>query len=218
IKKQNEKGLATGWIAKRWDEKVRERFALLLGALGREFDGKIEGINLPETAVEGMTSERDSSFTPDRYVEAIKSNMESLKTAFPTSVTLQYANFMPGEWLPWKDKGYLRAIYRHGEKIGVGLGGPDLMVRRKAQQNHALALMHEHEYSVPMGIAVQRGNYIGMTGADVDPGQDIPTGDLEGSSDVPMLHAFAKHFLKVKYIFWQNEEPYFTRDVLNHLR
>jgi hypothetical protein len=29
-----------------------------------------------------------------------------------------------------------------------------------------------------------------------------------------MLHAFAKDFLKVDYMFWAHQEPYFTEDVL----
>src|SRR5689334_21679844 len=46
-----------GWVARRWDPAVRERFDKLLAALGEAFDGKIEGINLPETAVDfGETS------------------------------------------------------------------------------------------------------------------------------------------------------------------
>src|SRR5688572_10055444 len=40
-----------GWVARRWDPAVLERFRLLLLALGKEFDGKIEGINLAETSV-----------------------------------------------------------------------------------------------------------------------------------------------------------------------
>src|SRR5437763_11223640 len=39
-----------GYVARRWDPAVRERFHKLLFTLGKEFDGKIEGINLPETA------------------------------------------------------------------------------------------------------------------------------------------------------------------------
>ena len=54
----NDEGRPDGWVAKRWNRKVRERFALLLQALGKEFDGKIEGINLQETSIEV----RDSSF------------------------------------------------------------------------------------------------------------------------------------------------------------
>jgi hypothetical protein len=36
-------------MARRWDENVRDRFKKLLVALGKEFDGKIEGVNLAET-------------------------------------------------------------------------------------------------------------------------------------------------------------------------
>ena len=36
-------------MARRWDPPVQERFHKLLLALGKEFDGKVEGINLPET-------------------------------------------------------------------------------------------------------------------------------------------------------------------------
>lgn len=213
IYQRNDKGDPEGWVAKRWNDKVQERFALLLMALGKEFDGKIEGINLQETAI-GVSQDYDSSFTPEQYVEAIMTNMVSMKKAFPESTTMQYANFMVGEWLPWEDHGYLKSIYEYGEEIGVGLGSPDLMVQRKAQLNHALAMMHEREYSVPLGIAIQDGNYLGKTGADPD------YNELEGSPSnehrnlVPLLHSFAKEFLKVSYMFWVNQEPYFAEDVL----
>lgn len=196
-----------GWVAKRWDTKVQLRFAKLLNELGKKFDGKIEGINLQESAI-GVSSESDSSFTPEKYADALKTNMHALKKAFPQSITMQYANFMPGEWLPWEDKGYLKSIYQYGEKIGVGLGAPDLMVKRKGQLNHTIAMMHEHKYSVPLGIAVQDGNYIGLTGAE--------TSDAEQHSNiVPLLHAFAKDFMRVNYMFWVNEKPYFEQQVLS---
>ena len=201
----NDNGEPEGWVAKRWNAEVQKRFALLLDSLGKYFDGKIEGINLQETSI-GVGKKQDSAFSPILYTEAIKTNMLSLKKAFPASVTLQYANFMPGEWLPWEDKGYLRSVYKYGEEIGVGLGGPDLMPTRKGQLNHALALMHEGNYSVPLGIAVQDGNYIGQTGNNEIIKQH--------TNIVPQLHAFASDFLKVKYIFWVNQEPYFKEDVV----
>ncbi|MBU1105060.1 MAG: hypothetical protein KKB51_00225 [Candidatus Riflebacteria bacterium] len=205
IYQRDDNGKPEGWTAKRWNKNVRESFAKLLNALGKEFDGKIEGINLQESAI-GVTSEYDKSFSPSIYVESLKENMLALKTAFPHSITMQYANFMPGEWLPWEDKGYLKAIYEYGEKIGVGLGAPDLMIRKKGQLNHALAMMHEHNYSVPLGIAVQDGNYLGLTDSNLI--------KKDRENIVPMLHAFAKEFLKVQYIFWVNQEPYFEEDVL----
>lgn len=198
-------GNPAGWVAKRWDKKVRERFALLLQALGREFDGKIEGINLQETSI----MVRDSSFSEQGYVTGLKENMLALKKSFHASITMIYANFMPGEWLPWNDKGYLRSIYQYAEEIGVGLGGPDLMVTRKGQLNHIITLLHEGHYTVPLGIAVQDGNYTGTTGID-DKGQ----AKNNRKNIVPLLHAFAKDFLRVNYMFWVNQEPYFKEDVL----
>lgn len=202
----NDEGKPEGWVAKRWNKKVRERFALFLTAMGKEFDGKIEGINLQETAI-GISAKSDSSFSEQGYVDGLKANMLALKKSFPHSITMIYANFIPGEWLPWNDKGYLRSIYQYGEQIGVGLGGPDLMVTRKGQLNHAYTFMHEGRYTVPIGIAVQDGNYTGTTGAD-NPKEENRT------SIVPLLHAFAKDFLRARYMFWVNQAPYFKEDVM----
>lgn len=209
-------GDTVGWVAKRWNQEVQDRFARLLQALGKKFDGKVEGINLQETSIDinlressiSVRSDIDSTFSPERYSESIKINMLSLKKAFPKSTTMQYANFMPGEWLPRDDKGYLLSIYSYGEKIGVGLGGPDLMFQNKGNLNHTLAMMHERKYKVPLGIAIQDGNYTGMTGDKQisEPGSN--------QNIVPLLHAFAKDFLKVKYMFWVNQEPYFSQNVI----
>ncbi|AQX02235.1 hypothetical protein [Elizabethkingia anophelis] len=196
-------GEPDGWVAKRWNKNVQQRFALLLQALGKEFDGKIEGINLQEVSIGKV---KNPSFTDEIYVKSIKTNMLALKKGFSKSVTIQYANFMPGEWLPWCDKGYLRSIYKFGQEIGVGLGAPDLMIKRDGHLNHTIALMHERKYAVPLGIAVQDGNY---TNDDTN-----SMGYIKHDNMVPMLSAFAKDFLKVNYIFWANQEPYFTEDVV----
>lgn len=214
IMQYNDEGDPEGWVAKRWNEKVRERFALLLHALGAEFDGQIEGINLQETAI-GVSKATDPSFSELKYVQGLKHNMLALKKSFPTSTTMIYANFIPGEWLPWEDKGYLQGIYEYGEEIGVGLGAPDLMVTRKGQLNNPLALMHEGIYTVPIGIAIQDGNYIGKTGADLDYNENSDKDINSQQSIVPLLHGFAKDFLKVNYMFWVNQEPYFERDVIS---
>ena len=205
-------GQTIGWISRRWDPRVQERFAALLTALGDEFDGEIEGINLQETAID-VSEELDPTFTPAKYAEAITANMSALKQAFPTSTTMQYANFMPGEWLPWEDEGYLSGIYEHGEAIGVGLGAPDLMVKRRAQLNHPIAMMHEGTYSVPLGIAVQDGNYVGRTGADAH-FKDRAQSESEPAPMVPMLHSYARDFLNVDYMFWVDQAPYFEAQVM----
>ena len=201
----NSDGNISGWVAKRWNPKVQERFALLMKALGNEFDGKVEGINLQETALEDI-SKFDSTFTQAHYTESIMINMLALKKAFSRSATMQYANFVPGGWLRHSDKEYLYSIYQYGQEIGVGLGAPDLLIRKKEQLNHALAMMHEGKFSVPLGIAVQDGNYIEETGNN-----DVV---INRKNIVPVLHAFAKDFLKVNYMFWACQEPYFTEDVI----
>jgi hypothetical protein len=209
----NAEGKPDGWVAKRWNKKVRERFALLLQALGKEFDGKVEGINLQETAI-GISSKTDQSFSEKEYINGLMENMLALKKAFPSSTTMIYANFTPGEWLPHNDKGQLRGIYEYGEEIGVGLGGPDLMVTRKGQLDHLVTLMHERQYTVPLGIAIQDGNYTGKTGADLDYNELNESEKKSRINIVPLLHGFAKDFLRVDYIFWANQEPYFREDVM----
>ena len=192
----NENEQPDGWVAKRWNKKVRERFSLLLIELGTAFDGRIEGINLQETAI-GVDAKIDSSFSEISYVNGLKANMLALKKAFPNATSMIYANFLPGEWLPWDDKGYLRSIYNYGNQIGVGLGAPDLMVRRKGQLNHPLAMMHEGNFSVPIGIAVQDGNYIGKTGADLVYDENFDKVKNSKKNLVPMPDGFAKDFSKV---------------------
>lgn len=206
VRQVTDEGASEGWVVKRWNPAVHARFVALLEALGARFDGRLEGVNLQETAI-GVTAERVPDFTPAAYAGSVRERMTALKRAFPTSVTLQYANFMPGEWLPWEDEGYLEGIYRHGQAIGVGLGAPDLMVTRRGQLNHALAMMHELDLTVPLGIAVQDGNYVGVTGREV-------ADDGARANLVPQLHAFADHFLGVDYLFWVDQPPYFKEDLL----
>ena len=66
-------------------------------------------------------------------------------------------------------------------------------------------MMHEYEYTVPLGIAVQDGNYIGET--------NDTTVQKEHRNLVPMLYAFADKFLGVHYMFWVNQGSYFEEDL-----
>lgn len=199
--------IAQGWVARRWGRAVQERFHKLLFALGKEFDGKIEGINLAETAVDfgekgGLFPK---GFTSNGYRDAILANMAALKRAFPKSVTMQYANFMPGEWLPGQDRGYLRSVYERARELKVGVGGPDLLPYRPGQMNHAYPLIRASQGRIPTGIAVQEGNY----GAkNPRTGKQMTIAELIG---------FAQDYLKVDYLFWCTEEPFYSRHLLPFL-
>ena len=196
-----------GWAARRWDPAVRARFAKLLEALGKEFDGRIAGINLTETSVEfGDGRFVPSGFSPEAYRDGIIANMRALKRAFPNAVTLQYANFMPGEWRPTSDKGYLRALFRTATQIGVGMGGPDVLPFRRGELRNSYPLIHDLADAVPVGIAVQEGNY---TEANPATGKRASVEDLYG---------FATGYLHADYVFWFNEEPYYSTEVVPFMK
>src|ERR1041385_4020374 len=156
-----EHAVIDGWMARRWDPAVQQRFHKLLFALGKEFDGRIEGINFAETSAGFGASGRlfPKGFSFETYRDAIIANMKALRQAFPKSVVIQYANFMPGEWRPTEDKGYLRAVYKAAQELKVGVGGPDLLPYRRAQLRSSYPLIREAAGTVPVGIAVQDGNY-----------------------------------------------------------
>jgi hypothetical protein len=188
----NSKERFDGWVARRWDPAVRARFIKLLQALGRQVDGRIEGLNLPETAIDfgANTNRHPPGFTYETYVEATKETMTAARQAFPRSCVIQYANFMPGEWLPWTDHGFLRAIYAHADRIGVGIGGPDLLPHRKGQLQHSYPLIEARAPATPAGLAVQDGNL---------EQQNPATGKRV---TVEELYRFGKDKLRLTYIFW----------------
>jgi hypothetical protein len=197
-----------GWVARRWDPAVQARFHKLLSALGKAFDGKVEGINLAETSVSFGESGRlfPKGFTPAKYRDAVVTNMMALKRAFPKSVTMQYANFMPGEWLPGKDRSYLRSVYRRAKEIKVGVGGPDLLPYKPGQMNHCYPLIRECARKVPTGIAVQHGNYQYTKPKSAQP---VTISELAG---------FATEYLKADYIFWCTQEPLYSQKLIPFLK
>lgn len=203
-----DKAKPVGWVARRWDSAVRARFARLLEILGKAVDGRIEGLNLPETSValSEVGKHRATGFTYRGYVEGVKANMTAAREAFPKSQVIQYANFMPGEWLPWTDHGYLRAVYAHANRIGVGVGGPDILPHRRGQRSHSYPLIAARDPHVVAGLAVQSGNL-----DDRDP-------DTRAPVTVAEIYRFARDSLRLDYIFWGTQEPYYSKQILPYLR
>src|SRR2546423_827243 len=191
------KAVHEGWMARRWDPAVRERMQKLFIALGKEFDGRIEGINLSETsAVFGSTGKLfPKGYTREIYRDAIIANMKGLKRAFPKSIAMQYANFMPG------GRPYLEAVYRAARDSNIAVGGPDLLPFRPFQLSNSYPLIRDSAGTVPTGLAVQDGNY-----GDIDP----KTGKR---ATIEELLKFATVDLKLDYIFWCTEEPYYSNDI-----
>jgi hypothetical protein len=191
-----------GWVARRWDKEVADRFHRLLLALGQKFDGRVEGINLAETAVDFGTTGRlfPKGFAPDIYLDAIATNLVVLKHAFPKSVTIQYANFMPG------GEPYLERVCEIANELKVGLGGPDLMPHKPGQMRNSYPLIRRYAGSVPIGIAVQDGNY----------DQENPKTGRQVT--IAELVDFATAYLRVDYLFWCTQEPYYSERLIPFLR
>ena len=193
-----------GRMARRWDPAVRARFVKLLDTLGRAFDGKIEGLNFAETAfsIGEDESQHPPGFTYDDYAQAIRAMMSAARGAFRNSHVMVYANFMPGEWLPGEDRGYLRGVYAYADSIGVAVGGPDLLPSRPGQRRHSLPLIAARGPRTIAGLAVQDGNLAEKS---------ITTG---ARVTVEELVRYATDTLRLDYIFWGTEEPYYSKEIL----
>jgi hypothetical protein len=171
-----------GWVARRWDSAVANQYRELLIALAKQFDGRIEGINIPETAID---------------IVELKKTMLTLSTHFKQSVPILYANFMPGD-----SKENLKELYEYAEEIGLGMGGPDIKVYRKGQMENSYPLIRDIAGKVPIGLAVQDGNY------------SIRNPKTDRQVTISEILEFAQNYLMVDYIFWRTEEPYYSEQVL----
>jgi hypothetical protein len=193
-----------GWVARRWDAQVRRRFAQLLDTLGRAVDARIAGINLPETAIAFDNGSIPSGYSPEEYAAGIKALMSAVRRAFPRSVVIQYVNFMPGDSPP--STPFLRDVYAHAAAIGVGVGGPDILPFRRFQRANSLPLIAGRPASVLAGMAVQDGNLRAVNPV------------THRRVTVAELYRYAVTELRLDYIFWGTEEPFYTNEVLPFLR
>jgi len=84
--------------------------------------------------------------------------MRVLAGAFPHTTTMVYLNFLPGEWLPWTDKGYMRSLFAQAQTLQMGVGGPDLMPYRKSHMGQSYGFIKNYPANLVKGMAVQDGN------------------------------------------------------------
>ena len=196
-----------GWVVRRWDKEVQNRLHKLYTALGKEFDGIVEGVNTEETAVTfGNGPLHPPGFTYVRYKDAFIENIIALKTSFPKSTVMVYANFMPGGYLPNEDTTLLKAVYIEAWKNNIAVGGPDLFPYKKEQMENSYQYLKLSCTKVSTAIAVQDGNY-----DYINP----QTNRAVRASDI---YVFAQNVLHLSYIFWGTEQPYFNQETLPFLK
>lgn len=195
-----------GWVVRRWDTAVQQRLYKLYVALGKEFDGIVEGVNTEETAVTyGRGSLHPPGFSFERYKDAFIENIIALRTAFPKSTAMVYANFMPGGYMPSEDSTLLQAVYESAWRYNIAVGGPDLFPYKKEQMQNSYQFIKQSYNKVPTALALQDGNY-----DYINPKTNQPV----TASDV---YDFAQNSLHLTYIFWGTEQPYFDQKTLPFL-
>lgn len=134
----------SGWVARQWNPEVRQRFQSLLAELARRLDGKIYGINLPESSADiDIAKETMVGFSCDQYFAATLDNANFARSAFALAHVVQYVNFWPCEWD--NDHGYMERFFHNAVERRIGLGGPDIIPYRKGQMKNAYPFFHRHK-------------------------------------------------------------------------
>ena len=194
------KPITTGWVARTWDPAVQERFQLLIQQLSAQFDGKIYGINLPETSADFDPNHMPIDFTSDKYFDSVIDNIGYLKKTFQQSMVIQYVNFFPGEWD--NDHHYMSRLFAFAMKHNIGLGGPDVVPYKDSQMKNSYPFFHKHKGKVLTAVAIQEPDYTY---------KNPSTGDFYNFYD---FYSFAKEFLGAAILFWNIEEPFFSNQLL----
>ncbi|MEU8777068.1 hypothetical protein [Streptomyces sp. NPDC048606] len=157
----NENGLGAGEpgaVAAQWNPEVRARFQSLLKALADRFDGRLAGVNLPETATQVDLTKDHSGYTDASYFEAELDNMRYGAQVFKRTKFIQYVNFWPGEWN--NDHGYMEKTFEFAATHGIGLGGPDVLPNRPAQMENSYPFFARYRDRLPLvAMAVQEPDF-----------------------------------------------------------
>jgi hypothetical protein len=184
-----------GWVAMQWQPSVRARFQALLAALAASFDGRIAGMNLPETAIDIDVNDAASGFTCEGYFAATLDNIRFARNAFKQSHVVQYVNFFPCEWND--DQRYMSRLFEFAANNRIGLGGPDIVPYKKAHMNAAYPFLNRYKKRLEqVAMAVQE-----PTLTYTNPKTGAPFTREE-------FVTFAEDYLGVDIIFWSTQTPW----------
>jgi hypothetical protein len=189
------KPVGHGWATQQWNPAVRARFQRLLAALAQKFDGRVFGINLPESAIDIDTKHDRSGFSCDKYFAAELENIAFARKAFAKSHVVQYVNFWPCEWE--NDRKYMSRVFEFAQSRGIGLGGPDIVPYKKAQMKNAYPFFNQYKGRLALvAMAVQEPT---LTYTNPATGKPFTREEFT---------AFADSYLGVNIIFWSLSAPW----------
>lgn len=184
---------ADGWMAIQWNRHVRTRFQALIGALARELDGDIYGINLPETSI--AVEVNKANYSDEGYFEGELDNAGFAARVFRRTFVVQYVNFWPGDWA--NDTGAFTRSFNYYAEHGVGVGGPDLIPHKKTQEDNAYPFIYNYRNKLPITvIAVQ------------EPDLKANKTDAGDKSTKEDFVEYATNNLAIKIIFWALSSPW----------
>jgi hypothetical protein len=184
-----------GWATMQWNPAVRARYQALLKALAERFDGRIYGINLPETSIDVDTDHPSAGFTCDGYFAAELENLGYARDVFRQSQVVQYVNFWPCEW--GNDHDYMSRTFEFALQHGAGLGGPDIVPYRRGQMMNSYPFFNRYKGKLAfVGMAVQEPT---LTYTNEETGKPFSREEFT---------AFATDYLGVDAIFWSVETPW----------
>lgn len=184
-----------GWATQQWNPAVRERFQRLLQALAQKFDGRVFGINLPETAVEVDARRDQTGFTCDKYFAAELENVGFARKVFKKSHVVQYVNFWPCEWN--NDHEFMSRMFAFAEANRIGLGGPDIVPYKKGQMNNSYPFFHRYKGRLNLvAMAVQEPT---LTYTNPKTGKRFTREEFVD---------FAENYLGADIIFWSTTTPW----------
>jgi hypothetical protein len=184
-----------GWVAMQWNPAVRGRFQALLQALAAKLDGRVFGINLPETAVDIDPKQDQTGFDCDRYFEAERENIAFARRVFTRTHVVQYINFWPCEWAD--DRKYMSRFFEFAAQNRIGLGGPDIVPHRPGQMKNSYPFFNRYKGKLALvAMAVQE-----PTLTYQNPATKLPFTREE-------FVGFARDYLGVDIIFWSLSTPW----------
>ena len=184
-----------GWVAMQWNPAVRQRFQALLSALATQFDGRVYGINLPESSVDIDPGKDTTGFDCDVYFAAEVENIRHTRKVFRKSQVVQYVNFWPCGWAD--ERGYFTRFFEIAAREHIGVGGPDIVPNRPGQMKNSYPFLNRYKDKVPLvAMAVQ----------------DATLTYINPATKQQFTHeefvAFARDYLGVDVIFWDVSSPW----------
>ncbi|MFJ4184993.1 hypothetical protein [Kitasatospora sp. NPDC089509] len=179
-----------GAMVAQWNTGVRADFQAMLKAMAQRFDGRLAGVNLPETAVEVDTANDRTAYTSASYIDAEIDNMRFGKSVFTRTQFIQYINFLPDD----DDHTRMREMFDLARKDRIGIGGPDTLPDRPYQMENSYKFLHEYKGSLPLvAMAVQEPD---INAKDPRTGKPYTRGRFTD---------FARDYLGARQLFWTVE-------------